>query len=149
MSRLIANLIDNALRCGAPPVDIATRADGRSAVLGVADRGPGIAADQVERLKTFHARRAWRARAVPGGARARDRAHRTPSRGDVRAAVARGWRHLRARPSPAAAHHRFLIGGIAAAITAIVPGTTSSEVNAARMAPGIGVGRRVERSTQT
>ena len=51
MSRLIANLIDNALRYGAPPVDVITRADGRSAVLEVADRGPGIAADQVERLK--------------------------------------------------------------------------------------------------
>ena len=51
MSRLIANLIDNALRYGAPPVDVATRAHGRSAVLEVADRGPGIAADQVERLK--------------------------------------------------------------------------------------------------
>jgi two-component system, OmpR family, osmolarity sensor histidine kinase EnvZ len=51
MSRLIANLIDNALCYGAPPVDVVTRADGRSAVLEVADRGPGIAADQVERLK--------------------------------------------------------------------------------------------------
>lgn len=51
MSRLISNLIDNALSYGAPPVDVVTRADGRSAVLEVADRGPGIAADQVERLK--------------------------------------------------------------------------------------------------
>jgi two-component system, OmpR family, osmolarity sensor histidine kinase EnvZ len=51
MSRLIANLIDNALSYGAPPVDVVTRADGRSTVLEVADRGPGIAADQVERLK--------------------------------------------------------------------------------------------------
>jgi two-component system, OmpR family, osmolarity sensor histidine kinase EnvZ len=51
MSRLIANLIDNALSYGAPPVEVITRADGRSAVLEVADRGPGIAADQVERLK--------------------------------------------------------------------------------------------------
>jgi two-component system osmolarity sensor histidine kinase EnvZ len=51
MSRLIANLIDNALRYGGPPVDIVTHADARSAVLEVADRGPGIAPDQVERLK--------------------------------------------------------------------------------------------------
>jgi two-component system osmolarity sensor histidine kinase EnvZ len=51
ISRLIVNLIDNALRYGAPPVDVVTRAEGRSAVLEVADRGPGIAADQVERLK--------------------------------------------------------------------------------------------------
>ena len=51
MSRLIANLIDNALRYGASPVDVVTRADGRSAVLEVTDRGPGIAENQVERLK--------------------------------------------------------------------------------------------------
>jgi two-component system, OmpR family, osmolarity sensor histidine kinase EnvZ len=51
VSRMIANLIDNALRYGAPPVDVVTRVDGRSVVLDVADRGPGIAADQVERLK--------------------------------------------------------------------------------------------------
>ncbi len=51
MSRLIANLVDNALRYGAPPVDVVTRADAHSAVLEVADRGPGIAQDQVERLK--------------------------------------------------------------------------------------------------
>jgi two-component system osmolarity sensor histidine kinase EnvZ len=51
MSRLIANLIDNALSYGAPPVDVVTRANERSAVLDVTDRGPGIAADQVERLK--------------------------------------------------------------------------------------------------
>lgn len=51
MSRLIANLIDNALRYGAPPVDVVTRADAGKAVLEVSDRGPGIASDQVERLK--------------------------------------------------------------------------------------------------
>jgi two-component system osmolarity sensor histidine kinase EnvZ len=51
ISRLLGNLIDNALRYGAPPVDITSRADDRSVVLDVADRGPGIAPDQVERLK--------------------------------------------------------------------------------------------------
>ncbi len=51
MSRLIANLIDNALRYGGQPVDVTTHADARSAVVDVADRGPGIAPDQVERLK--------------------------------------------------------------------------------------------------
>lgn len=51
VSRLVANLIDNALAYGAPPVDVTTSvADGR-AVLDVADRGPGIPPDQVERLK--------------------------------------------------------------------------------------------------
>ena len=50
-SRLVANLIDNAIAYGAPPVDVTTRsADGR-VVLDVADRGPGVAPEQVERLK--------------------------------------------------------------------------------------------------
>ena len=50
-SRLVANLIDNALAYGAPPVEITTSAaDGRF-VLDVADRGPGIAPEDVERLK--------------------------------------------------------------------------------------------------
>jgi two-component system, OmpR family, osmolarity sensor histidine kinase EnvZ len=51
VSRLIANLIDNALRYGAPPVDVVTRMDGGSAILDVFDRGPGIAPGEVERLK--------------------------------------------------------------------------------------------------
>ena len=51
MSRLIANLIDNALAYGAPPVEVVTRADGGAAVLEISDRGPGIAPDQVPRLK--------------------------------------------------------------------------------------------------
>jgi two-component system, OmpR family, osmolarity sensor histidine kinase EnvZ len=51
VSRLLANLVDNALRYGAPPIDIVSRAEGHSAVLEVIDRGPGIAPDQVERLK--------------------------------------------------------------------------------------------------
>ena len=50
-SRLITNLIDNALRHGAPPIEVSTRRDGGSLVLEVADRGPGIPADQVELLK--------------------------------------------------------------------------------------------------
>ena len=50
-SRMIANLIDNALRYGAPPVEIATRRVGPSAVLEISDRGPGIPQEQVERLK--------------------------------------------------------------------------------------------------
>lgn len=50
-SRLVANLIDNALAYGAPPVEVSTYvADGRC-VLDVADRGPGIAPADVERLK--------------------------------------------------------------------------------------------------
>jgi two-component system osmolarity sensor histidine kinase EnvZ len=50
-SRLVANLVDNAVAYGAPPVEVTTRvADGRI-VLDIADRGPGIAPGEVERLK--------------------------------------------------------------------------------------------------
>ncbi len=51
LSRLIANLIDNALAYGAPPVEVTARVAGDRLVLDVADRGPGVAPDQVERLK--------------------------------------------------------------------------------------------------
>jgi len=49
--RLVTNLVDNALHHGAPPVEILTRCANGSIVLEVADRGPGIPGDQVERLK--------------------------------------------------------------------------------------------------
>lgn len=51
MTRLIGNLVDNALAYGAPPVEIRTSASPGTAILEVADRGPGIAANEVERLK--------------------------------------------------------------------------------------------------
>jgi two-component system, OmpR family, osmolarity sensor histidine kinase EnvZ len=51
MTRLIGNLVDNALAYGAPPVEIRTSATSGAAILEVADRGPGIAANDVERLK--------------------------------------------------------------------------------------------------
>jgi two-component system osmolarity sensor histidine kinase EnvZ len=51
ISRLVANLIDNALAYGAPPVQLATALSGDRVWLDVADRGPGIPPDQVERLK--------------------------------------------------------------------------------------------------
>ena len=50
-SRLVNNLIDNALAYGAPPVEVTTAAAGGRFVLDVADRGPGIAPQDVERLK--------------------------------------------------------------------------------------------------
>jgi two-component system osmolarity sensor histidine kinase EnvZ len=50
-SRLVTNLIDNALAYGAPPVEVSTRREGKAIVLDIADRGPGIAAGDVERLK--------------------------------------------------------------------------------------------------
>jgi two-component system osmolarity sensor histidine kinase EnvZ len=49
--RLVSNLVDNALRHGGPPVEIATRMGGAAFVLEVADRGPGIPPAQVEHLK--------------------------------------------------------------------------------------------------
>jgi len=51
LSRLVANLIDNAIAYGAPPVEVTTRADGGRVVLDIVDRGPGIAPGEVERLK--------------------------------------------------------------------------------------------------
>jgi two-component system osmolarity sensor histidine kinase EnvZ len=49
--RLVSNLVDNALRHGSPPVEISTHVANGSVVLEVADRGRGIAPDQVEYLK--------------------------------------------------------------------------------------------------
>lgn len=51
VSRLVANLLDNALRHGKGPVEIATRKLDGAVVLEIADRGPGIPVDQVEWLK--------------------------------------------------------------------------------------------------
>jgi two-component system osmolarity sensor histidine kinase EnvZ len=51
ISRLVANLIDNALAYGAPPVEVATSASQDMATIIVSDRGSGIAPDEVEHLK--------------------------------------------------------------------------------------------------
>ncbi|HEX7327941.1 MAG TPA: ATP-binding protein, partial [Casimicrobiaceae bacterium] len=51
VSRLVGNLVDNALAYGAPPVEVSTRDDGGEVVIEVADRGAGIADADVERLK--------------------------------------------------------------------------------------------------
>jgi len=51
MRRVVLNLVDNALRYGEKDVGIAVRAENASVVLEVADRGPGIPATEVERLK--------------------------------------------------------------------------------------------------
>jgi two-component system osmolarity sensor histidine kinase EnvZ len=51
MRRVVLNLVDNALRYGEKDVGIAVRADNGSVVLEVSDRGPGIPASEVERLK--------------------------------------------------------------------------------------------------
>jgi two-component system osmolarity sensor histidine kinase EnvZ len=63
ISRLVANLIDNALAYGAPPVQVTTARAGDHVWLDVADRGGGIPPDQVERLKQpFTRAKASRAR---------------------------------------------------------------------------------------
>jgi two-component system osmolarity sensor histidine kinase EnvZ len=51
MSRLLSNLVDNALAYGAPPVEVATSRRGNHVLLDVADRGAGIAPSDAERLK--------------------------------------------------------------------------------------------------
>jgi two-component system osmolarity sensor histidine kinase EnvZ len=51
VSRVVANLIDNALAYGAPPVDVSTSMKDGVARIEVADRGAGIAPADVERLK--------------------------------------------------------------------------------------------------
>lgn len=53
LRRLLANLIDNALRYAGEtkPIEIGLRHEGDHALLSVSDRGPGIPAAQVERMK--------------------------------------------------------------------------------------------------
>ena len=67
MSRLVSNLLDNALSYGKEPVEITTKRVGPSVVLEIADRGPGIPADQVDRLKRPFTR-GESARSGPAGA---------------------------------------------------------------------------------
>lgn len=47
MSRLVRNLIDNALQHGAAPIDIETSLQGDRAILRVHDHGPGIPPDRL------------------------------------------------------------------------------------------------------
>ncbi|MBK6972972.1 MAG: HAMP domain-containing protein [Sterolibacteriaceae bacterium] len=53
LRRLLANLVDNALRHAGEtrPIEIGLRQTGEHAVLSVSDRGPGIPPAQVERMK--------------------------------------------------------------------------------------------------
>lgn len=50
MQRLVANLVDNALRHGSPDVEVTTARESGGAVLEVLDRGPGIPAEAAERM---------------------------------------------------------------------------------------------------
>jgi len=65
VQRLIANLVDNALRHGGPAVEVVTWPEGGRAVIEVLDRGPGIPPGESERmLETFT--RLDRARSTSG-----------------------------------------------------------------------------------
>ena len=50
MQRLLANLIDNALRHGGEPIDVTTAVAGPHLIIEVLDRGPGIPQDAAERM---------------------------------------------------------------------------------------------------
>ena len=52
LQRMMRNLIDNAERYGVPPVEVDVRPEGNRAVVTVSDQGPGVAADEVERVFT-------------------------------------------------------------------------------------------------
>jgi two-component system, OmpR family, osmolarity sensor histidine kinase EnvZ len=67
-TRLVTNLVDNALKYGAPPVDVSSRVDGDRFVLDVADRGPGIDPADVARLKQPFTRADAARSSAPGGA---------------------------------------------------------------------------------
>jgi two-component system, OmpR family, osmolarity sensor histidine kinase EnvZ len=67
LSRVASNLIDNALAYGRPPLDVTAMRDGDDVLVDVADRGPGIAPGDVERLKKPFTR-AGEARARADGA---------------------------------------------------------------------------------
>ncbi|HEX6828511.1 MAG TPA: ATP-binding protein [Burkholderiales bacterium] len=65
VSRLAMNLVENALRHGAPPVEVETAVEDGKAVLRVLDRGPGIPEGERERaLQPFA--RLDAARSTPG-----------------------------------------------------------------------------------
>jgi two-component system osmolarity sensor histidine kinase EnvZ len=64
-SRLAANLMENALRHGAPPVEVETALEDGRAVLRVLDRGPGIPEAERERVLQPFARLDG-ARSTPG-----------------------------------------------------------------------------------
>jgi two-component system osmolarity sensor histidine kinase EnvZ len=67
VSRVANNLIDNGLAYGQPPLEVTTMQRDGATIVDVADRGSGIATDDVERLKQPFTR-AGEARARSDGA---------------------------------------------------------------------------------
>jgi len=65
--RAIVNLVDNALNYAGGAVEIGTRRDGEHALIEVMDRGPGVPANELERLKRPFTR-LHEARSGSGGA---------------------------------------------------------------------------------
>lgn len=51
VTRVVSNLIDNGLAYGQPPLEVTTTQCDGATIVDVADRGSGIASDDVERLK--------------------------------------------------------------------------------------------------
>lgn len=66
LTRMIRNLITNALRHGAPPVEIAVTGEGGTVRLSVRDHGPGIPASEAERVFEPFYRPAGRGEAAGG-----------------------------------------------------------------------------------
>jgi signal transduction histidine kinase len=52
LQRMMRNLIDNAERYGAAPIEVDVRPEGSRAVVTVRDRGPGVGPEEVERIFT-------------------------------------------------------------------------------------------------
>lgn len=67
LRRAVTNLVNNALRHGGAPVEVAAAHDGERMVIEVLDRGPGIPQSQIERLKQPFTR-LNEARGAEGGA---------------------------------------------------------------------------------
>jgi signal transduction histidine kinase len=56
LKRALSNLVENAAKYGAPPITLAAHAEGDHALLSVTDEGPGIPANERERVFTPFAR---------------------------------------------------------------------------------------------
>lgn len=56
LHRMLANYLSNAVRYGAPPVEVSTREVGDNVEIRVSDRGDGVPAEFVDRLFTSFAR---------------------------------------------------------------------------------------------